>query len=505
MGSAVGDSRTAGYTRHLVPIGAAILVIAYAVSGVRPQLRRRRKAVMLTILAAVAVGNYTDFGHWTRDRYVNGWEFFHYYLGSKYAPELGYTELYAAALVADEETGRKFAHEKDSIRDLTGGRCARVVDVLKQRDRIVARFSRQRWTDFTQDVTYFKGVLSQSQWNTIFHDKGFNATPVWSMIVGRLTNWIETSDPIGLLGLALLDPLLIVCAIFAVWRTFDYRSALLMIILIGTHMTMSHSHMKGALLRTDWVMALVAAVCALKANRPAAGGALAAYAATSRVFPAIFAFGLFAKLLISWVRGGPPRRTHLRFAAGFLVTLVLLVSVSLLVAGPGYWQGFAAKIWQHNDSFSPWRVGFKHLFLGAYEFRPDDAATHQEVFHNRWALWWTSQALVLIGFVYLTRRLKDWETLALGFVPTFFLVAPTYYYYMMLVIPLLFFCGRANRSECVIGILWLLVSSSIAYVVHDWIGRELQLFYILSLMIFGVCLLMGISALLQTVPWRTRP
>ena len=130
MGSAVGDSRTAGYSRHLVPIGAAILVIAYAVSGARSQLRRRRKAVILTILAAVAVGNYTDFGHWTRDRYVNGWEFFHYYLGSKYAPELGYTELYAAALVADEETGRKFAHEKDSIRDLTGGRCARVVDVL---------------------------------------------------------------------------------------------------------------------------------------------------------------------------------------------------------------------------------------------------------------------------------------------------------------------------------------------------------------------------------------
>ena len=112
--------------------------------------------------------------------------------------------------------------------------------------------------------------------------------------------------------------------------------------------------------------------------------------------------------------------------------------------------------------------------------------------------------MVLIGFVYLTRRMRDWETLALGFVPTFFLVAPTYYYYMMLVIPLLFFCGRANRPECVVGILWLLVSSSIAYVVHDSIGRELQLFYVLSLMIFGVCLLMGVSALLQTVRWRIR-
>ncbi len=187
-----------------------------------------------------------------------------------------------------------------------------------------------------------------------------------------------------------------------------------------------------------------------------------------------------------------------------LLTLMLLVSVSLLVAGPGYWQGFAAKIWQHNDSFSPWRVGFKHLFIGAYEFRPDGAATHQEIFHDRWAIWWTSQAFVLIGVVYLTRRMRDWETLTLGFVPTFFLVAPTYYYYVMLVIPLLFFCGRANRPECVMGILWLLVSSSIAYVVHDSIGRELQLFYVLSLMVFGVCVLMGLSALLQTVRWRKR-
>lgn len=98
---------------------------------------------------------------------------------------------------------------------------------------------------------------------------------------------------------------------------------------------------------------------------------------------------------------------------------MLLVSVSLLVDGPGYWQGFAAKIWQHNDSFSPWRVEFKHLFLGAYEFRPDGAATRQEVFHDRWALWWTSQALMLIGVVYLTRRLKDGKRSRLAFCPRF--------------------------------------------------------------------------------------
>ncbi len=162
------------------------------------------------------------------------------------------------------------------------------------------------------------------------------------------------------------------------------------------------------------------------------------------------------------------------------------------------------KIWRHNDSFSPWRVGFKHLFLGAYEYRLAETGTHQEAFHERWAIWWASQAFVLVSLIYLTRRLKDWETLAFGFVPTFFLVAPTYYYYMMLVIPMLFFCGRMNRPEGTIGISWLLVSSSIAYVIHDAMGRELQLFYALSLMIFGVCLLMAVGALLPGTTVRVR-
>ena len=140
------------------------------------------------------------------------------------------------------------------------------------------------------------------------------------------------------------------------------------------------------------------------------------------------------------------------------------------------------------------------MFLGAYEYRPDGAGTHQAVFHERWVLWWAIQACALIGFVFLTRRLKDWEILACGFIPTFLLVAPTYYYYIMLVMPLLFFAGRINRPECRMGIVWLLLSSNIAYVIYDSVGRELQLFYAISCMVFGVCLLMCLSAALQIVP-----
>lgn len=141
MGHANDDDRPERHLRHIVPIGVAVLVIAFAISGTRPQLRQEHKAIMLAVCAALAVGNYTDFGRWPDGRYVNGWEFFHYYLGSKYQPELGYTRLYAAALVADVETGRKFTHEKDAIRNLANGGCVQVDDVLKDRDDIVSRFS----------------------------------------------------------------------------------------------------------------------------------------------------------------------------------------------------------------------------------------------------------------------------------------------------------------------------------------------------------------------------
>lgn len=496
LGVDAPSTTTAGrYFRHLVPLGAAALIIAIAIPVMGGPVRRRSQTILLGACAALAIGNYTDFGHWPHGEYVNAWEFFHYYLGSKYAPELDYTELYAAALVADIETGRKFSHPKDSIRNLHTAGCIPVKNVLERRADVVARFSPERWAAFKEDIRYFKSKLSDARWNGVFHDKGYNATPVWTLLVGRLTNWVDTSQPIGLLVLSLIDPLLMLIAIIAVWRTFDYRTAFLMIVLIGTHMTMSHTHMKGALLRTDWVMALVLAVCALKSNRPVLGGVFAAYAAAARVFPAFFAIGLLAVPIVSWFRRQPRPTTHLRFAAGFGITLAMLLTASILVMGPGYVQQFAVKIWQHNDSFSPWRVGFKHLFLGAYEYRTD--TTHQAVFHQSRLLWWTIQAIMLVGFVGLSRRLQPWEALAFGFAPTFFLVAPTYYYYIMLVMPLLFFAGRLPRPECTAGLTWLLTSSSIAYLIYDAVGRELPLFYALSLMILAVCVLMSISAGLQ--------
>ncbi len=52
--------------------------------------------------------------------------------------------------------------------------------------------------------------------------------------------------------------------------------------------------------------------------------------------------------------------------------------------------------------------------------------------------------------------------------------------------------------------MWLLGSSSIAYLVHGAVGRELPLSYTLSLLILGTCLLMTLSAWLEPAGRRDR-
>lgn len=497
-----GERGAAPLVRQIIPIVAAVIVIAGVIPLASTRRRQRLATVLLFICALAAIGAYTDFGQWRSGRYVNGWEFFHYYLGSKYLDELGHTGLYEAALVADVDTGRLFSHKKDAVRNLSTGGCIRVDKVLASADTIRSRFEPSRWAEFKENVRYFKGTLTPWQWNGVFRDKGYNATPVWSMIVGRLTNRVDTSPSFGLFLLSLIDPILLACAVVAVWRAFEPRAALLMVILIGTHMVMSHSHLKGALVRTDWVAALVLAVCALKSDRPVVGGVFCAYAAMSRVFPGLFAVALLAQPVVSLLTRQPRQKSQIRFAAGFFAALGLLSIGALMTIGPANCVDFARKIWLHNDSFSPWRMGFKHLFLGAYEYRAVDALSHQEVFESRWAAWWAIQAVVLAGCIYLSRRLADWEILALGFVPTFFLVAPTYYYYIMLVVPFQFFAGALRRPECALGVVGLFLSSNVAYFVYESVGRELQLFYALSLMVLAMILLMCFSALLRSAGWR---
>ncbi len=578
-------------------IGLAVL---FMLSGaVAWALRRRGKpdkaratvsfvsGMLLPILlcaALLAVGNYTEFGRWRYNSYLNAYEFYHYYMGSKYADEIGYTDLYNASLVADVETGRKYTNPKKSIRNLDTGRYRSVDGVLEEAGAIKAKFGEERWQEWVKDIRWFKSQLHTGRWNGILRDKGYNATPVWSMLVGGLlSNNISTDNETGMLILSLLDPLLMALAFACVLWAFGPRTALFLVVLIGTSYMMKFSHMKGAYLRTDFTMSLVLSVCFLKKGWYKTSGALAGYSFLARVFPAVFLFGLGAKLLwditpVAWealkrvwawarrsskvwpamaaillahlawlvvLKVGPPVFDHgapttwglfftalmpaldiaaaglavmvwgirtERLGSGYLqfflawgVTVAALVTASLFYWGPGLWQEFIEKITYHNQDISPWRVGFKYIYMARWQndfalslpFKEWEPFIRSAMFKENAGFWRTIMAVMLTCCFFAVRGLRDHRALAFGFVPCFFLVAPTYYYYIMLAVPALFLLPKAERPFEGLGVVMLFVQAMAGYWFYSMWTQKYATYYYLSWLVGAIVVLMMLAALFR--------
>lgn len=690
--------------QYTIPLATILLLLIYCLASPRwfrwlfgegLSLGMRGLVTALLIpLAVYAVGNYTDFGKFRYGTYFNAYEFYHYYIGTKYAPEVGYSNMYNASLIADDETGARHKTGKATIRDLSDGKHKKKDLFLKKRDEYKALFTPARWQEFLKDIRFFKTELTAGRWNGMLSDKGYNGTPYWSMLVGGLLSQnVDTSDRTGMMALALLDPLLIVIAALCVWRAFGLRAMLLMVILLGTSYVMKYSHMKGAYLRTDFAMSLVIAVCMLKRNHYRTAGALMMYAAMSRVFPAVFFFGAGVKLLqnvvLHW-RPSARKLTHgvvlaifltasfalgLHFGApaGWMSTLAGLtpklntllhgdalvicfeIFLSLLAAlgltalylfneapacrpyvrlfstalavlvlfsaavladprtGVPYVEDFSKKIGRHLSDMSPWRVGYKYLFVnssairnerlslakaeapeaGASETSPPPmqqgdtedepqiettaAATEKpaegprldRVFTDTWLdmqfaaskcwkntfanlpenpslaavaamsktftreffktyvasirgtlydtnkrEWQLTMLIVLLISFVAVLGLKDHEALAWSFVPTFFLVAPTYYYYIMLLIPLLFFTSALERPSRLIGAILLIAAAMPGYMLYGdtyfgnlGYGQQFTTYYwhsVMYLLIAGYMVVLAYwDTLLGAVRWAT--
>lgn len=291
---------------YKLPIAAIVLLALYCLldrKKIRAHLGETIEGLIrgfllfaLLMSAVLAAGNYTNFAKWRYGSFLNAYEFYHYYLGTKYAHEIGYSHLYNASLIADEETGLKYNNPRKTIRDLETGRHVPIDGILAQRDRFKGLFSEPRWEEWKKDIEFFKQELTTGRWNGVLSDKGYNGTPVWGMLVGGIfSNPISTDDRTGMNFLASLDLILIALATLCVIYAFGPRAALLMLIFLGTSYMSRFSHMKGSFLRTDFAMSLVMAVCMLKKNHYRTAGALVAYSALARVFPAVYFFGLGAK------------------------------------------------------------------------------------------------------------------------------------------------------------------------------------------------------------------
>jgi len=454
-------------------------------------------AAILLVCALLAMQSYT-MGNRHGTLWLNSYEFYHYYIGAKYARELGYTNMYNATVVADAETNPK--RMVQSIRDLDTGRSMPVAEVLRARERYKALFSAARWEEFKRDIAFFHNRASNSQWQQQLRDKGYNATPLWTVAGGSLSNAVSTDNQGGMQTLVLFDVALLLTACLCAFWAFGHRAAFLLLIFMGTHYLMSHNTLRAAFLRLDWIACLVMAVCMLKKDYAKIAGALAAWAALSRIFPGIFMFGVGALFTFDLAFR---RRFNWRcfsFCAAFGVATVLLFGFSVwYTGGLSAWREFFDKVGRHNQDLSAWRIGFKYVFLMTYDSTTFWGVGAQTFFDSYQTLWWGIQACVFLACFLVVGRLHPHEALALGFVPAYFFFAPTYYYYVFLMLPMLLFAGRIERPSWGAGLVYIFVTGIVGHICYGWWDRGFRLFFVMSCLMGVLALYMLVLALIESV------
>lgn len=340
----------------------------------RPHRARALRDALLLVLGLVGYAGYYNWGGYHFPARVHDYEFFHYYVGSKYFPELGYTGLYECSCLAEAEQGFRRRVELRTIRDLRRNELVPAATVFADSARCLRGFTRpftpERWEAFKKDVAYFRDKVGIVTWEKILKDHGYNPSPVWTLAGAPLARLGPASDALIDGGLSWIDPALVAIAFgFIVWA-FGWRVACIAAIFFGTNEPALYFWTGGAFLRQEWFVFAMIGICLLKRGKPTLAGASLAVSTLFRLFPLGFLVGIAMRLL--WLLWKERRldRAGLRVVAGAAITVALLVPLSgLATGGLSAWPSFVRNIEKHESTPLTNDMGLRTLVAFRWETR----------------------------------------------------------------------------------------------------------------------------------------
>lgn len=368
--------------------GAAVAVLGWgyelAKAG-QPQHRLVLRDRLLLVIGLSSFLGYFNFGHLHFGNSIHVWDTYHYVMGSKYFPELGYDKLYDCAAVADLESGRKDELRRRTLTDLRTNLIVRPDELIAHPERCKESFSPERWAAFKADINTFHGLVNEGRWKEIHQDHGYNATPVWTLAGAALTNAGPVS--IGqLTRLNLLDPLYLALTLVMVWWAFGPRAFAVAALTLGTNFTNRYYWTGGAFLRHDWVFYLVSSICLLKKDRPFLGGMAFAYATLLRLFPGLAALGPLIAAIEYFRAHRTLDRRFVRWVAGGAVGTALLVGASFAAfGGLSTWQHFAQNTIKHSNTPLTNHMGLRTVLSWRPNTIGQKMVDHSQI--DSWAKW----------------------------------------------------------------------------------------------------------------------
>jgi hypothetical protein len=423
-----------------------LALIAVAWRHLRPgTLPPERAGHLLTLVAVAAVLAWPNFGGFHGRSGIHHWEQFHYFLGSKYFPELRYDGLYVATLAAERELGLG-RQVQPYFRDLRTNEVVPTRGLDDHVREVKARFQEQRWRAFVEDFRYFLGKNSYDYIEKIRKDHGYNPTPTWTFTARLFSRFLPAGDD-TLAALAWLDPLLLAAMFWMVFRTYGSRIGCLALIIFGVGYPWRFDWVGGAFLRQDWLAAVGIGVCLIRRERFAVAGGLFAYAAMVRVFPAGFLFGP-AVVALRELATRRPVGWMWKLLGGFALGVALcLVAGGLVGVGPQAWPQFVHNLEKHHGTWLTNNVGLTNVLLydGATMRREDVRWNLPEP----WLVWQGKMnrlqdelrpmLMTATGFLLLVTAAAAWRwprdaAAVLGVVVAFAAVLLTCYYWVMLLL-----------------------------------------------------------------------
>ena len=479
------------------------------------------KRALLITLSFISVACFLNLGTFHgvdshKPAFLHYWEMFHYYMGSKYFKELGYSELYNATVVVDAEDN-SYLTDKDWIMDLRTYHLIPRVKVLEKAGYYKALFTSGRWKEFQYDVNFFKKTCFRDRFAAMLRDHGYNPSPLWNANGYILSNAVSVDK---ILFLGLLDTFLLIIMFSVIGFIFGLEIMLIALIFFSTDFISSFYWIGGSFLRYDWLVSLVMGLCMINKKRYKTAGVLLSYATMVRIFPILFMIGIGIKAISNFIATKKiPRKYINLFLAFILATVIFFAYSCLLGKGIESWKTFIHRIKVHNQTLLTNNVGYKMVFLydptwlnfktfvSVYEKRGENpyillSDVKRVEFDKRKPEFLLLAAMSLFLFFLLVKNKDDTEVFAWSGFLIFMALAPTCYYYsFMMMFPIILYKRKVTLGNTIFLALLFIVQIA-SFAIDFYEDFFLHIYYEVSFMLFTYFLLLVIYELYKNLRCR---
>ena len=115
-----------------------------------------------------------------------------------------------------------------------------------------------------------------------------------------------------------------------------------------------------------------------------------------------------------------------------------------------------------------------------------------------WWFLWGIRGLVLAVSLWLVKGLDDYETIPYGYVPVYFLTAPTFYYHVMIWLPFFLFLPKRDQISRAIGAAGVFGVSILLFILNRSMPIYVAFSWRMSALLLGLVLYMAVVCAITT-------